>query len=195
MVTRLPLKIDTKAEAERLKAHLKYLFGDSHQQQYADRYRNDIEIPESVCSDQALGTPPSRASGNSLGSVLTFRSGGSFAMLHLWYEPGEGASYSLGAHAGWDKHGSSDNIREYWGAFDSVLEQLGVLADAYEFSCPCGGIETVEGGYLAVNDTIRQHNDEAHDERRISTNVLVNREVSVANLSDPALDQQATSSP
>lgn len=195
MVTRLPLKLDTKADAQRLKSHLKYLFGDSHQQRHADRYEDDIEIPETVCTTQAIGTPPPRTSGDSLGSVLTFRSGGSFAMLHVWYEPGEGASYSLGAHAGWDKHGTKDDIREYWQAMDSVLDQLGVLPEAYEFSCPCGGVETVEGGYLEINDTIRQHNDEAHKESRISTTVLINREVTVADSTENASGQPATTAP
>lgn len=177
MVTKLNLAIDTKDDAQHLKSTLKHLLGDKLYQRHPERYNTDVEIPDSICSDKALGTPPSRVSGTSLGSVLTFKNDISFAIVHLWYDPQDGPSYSLSGHAGWSKAGSVDDLREYWEALDSILEQLGVLPEAYEIHCPCGHTETVDAGHVPVKDAISAHYDDDHPENRISTTTLVERDV------------------
>lgn len=177
MVTKLELAIDTKDDAQHLKSTLKHLLGDKLYQRHPERYNTDVEIPDSICSDKALGTPPARVSGTSLGSVLTFKNGIPFATVHLWYDPQDGPSYSLGGHAGWSKAGTTDDLREYWRALDSILEQLEMLPEAYEIRCPCGHTETVDAGHVPVKDAISAHYDEDHPESRISTMTLVEREV------------------
>ena len=185
MVTKLQLALDTKADAQHLKSTLKHLLGDKLYQRHPERYDTDVEIPDSICSDKALGTPPARVSGTSLGSVLTFKNEMPFATVHLWYDPQDGPSYSLGAQAGWSKRGSVEDVRQYWKALDSILEQLGVLPEAYEIRCPCGHAETVSAGHVPVKDAISTHYDDDHPENRISTMTLVEREVvPVYNTSD-----------
>lgn len=187
MVTKLQLALDTKDDAQHLKSTLKHLLGDKLYQRHPERYDTDVEIPDSICSDKALGTPPARVSGTSLGSVLTFKGDISFATVHLWYDPEDGPSYSLGAHAGWSKGGDADDVREYWEALDSILEQLGVLPEAYEIRCPCGHTETVSAGHVTVKDAISTHYDDDHPENRIPTMTLAERKVvPVYNTSDKA---------
>lgn len=177
MVTKLQLALDTKDEVQHLKSTLKHLLGDKLYQRHPEKYNTDVDIPDSIRSDKALGTPPARASGSSLGSVLTFKGDIPFATVHLWYDPKDGPSYSLGAHAGWTKAGDVDDVREYWKALDSILDQLGVLPEAYEIRCPCGETTTVAAGHVPVKDAISTHYDDDHPESRISTMTLVEREV------------------
>lgn len=180
MVTRVPLTLQTKAEVQELKSQLAYLLGDRIYRTYKEPLDKQVEIPSTVCSDKALSNPPARVSGKSLGIVLSFRNDGCFATIHLWHSPGEGGSYSLGAHAGWTKNGTEDDLADYWNAFDSILNQLGVLAPAYDFTCPCGFSERINGGHRAVREVISTHHKQDHDERRISTTTLVGQEVTIA---------------
>ncbi|MHC3381633.1 hypothetical protein [Haloarcula sp. H-GB5] len=177
MVTKLQLALDTKDEVQHLSNTLSHLLGDKIYQRNAEQYNTDIDIPDSINSDKALGTPPARVSGSSLGSVLTFKGDVPFAMVHLWYDPEDGPAYSLGTHAGWDKVGDVDDVREYWKALDSILDQLGVLPEAYKICCPCGHTETVAAGHVPVKDAISTHYDGDHPEDRIRTTTLVEREV------------------
>lgn len=193
MVTKLPLDVDGKNGLRDLKNALTFLLGDDLARRCPSEYSTDITIPSILATSNVIGTPPPRSAGASIGSVLTFKRDTPFAMVHLSYDVDAGPTYSLGAHAGWQKAGSDDGIREYWQALDTLLGRLGVLADQYQFECPCGHSTIVDGGYIELNDAISDHYSDDHDEPRISTSTLVGKEITVPD-SAPSAEPAATPS-
>lgn len=190
---RLPLTVDTKKEAKDVRSAILHHLGDSIYDRYPEKY-DDLDVPEPLASSKALGTPP-KSKRSTFGSIISFKDEIPFGMLFFHYDPEDGISYSVGSHAGWHKAGTEEDIREYYKAFDAVLEELGVLADSYRFTCPCGDEEVINGGYVDVSEYISKHNEEGHSERRISTSTLVGREVTINSpaQSESSQRQQANS--
>lgn len=174
---KIPLTVETKEEGKQLRSTILHLLGDKLYQRHPEKYDN-AEVPEPLASSRVLGTP-TKSHRSTFGSILTFKGDVSFAMLSLKYDPQEGIGYRLGAHAGWHKGGTEEDLHEYHKAFDTLLDRLGVLADSYCFTCPCGDEGVIEGGYTDVVEYINKHDEEDHNERRISTSTLIGREVSV----------------
>jgi len=173
----VPLALDIKKEANELRSTILHHLGDNLYQRPSKSY-DDLEVPEPLASSKAIGTPPATKAAT-FGTILTFKNNTPFALLSLSYDPGDGISYRLGAHAGWHKAGTDDDVHEYYEALDAVLKQMGALADSYRFTCPCGTEKVINGGYTDVMKFINTHNEEGHPESRISTSTLVNREILV----------------
>lgn len=176
---KLPLTVSTKSEARELRSAILHHLGDWVYSNCPEQY-NELAVPEPLASSNAIGTP-TKSRRSTFGSVLSFRNERSFATLNLRYEPEDEnrISYRLSAHAGWSKGGTEEHIKNHHEAFDTILERLGVLPDAYRFTCPCGDEEIIVGGYSDVSEYISKHNEEDHTERRISTTTLLNREVTI----------------
>lgn len=190
---KIPLTV-SKAEAKEIRKTILHHLGDNLYKRPADDYEG-VELPEPLASSKAIGTPAASIK-STFGSILTFRNEIPFAMLSLNYDPEDGMSYRLGAHAGWHKGGNEEHVQEYYEAFDVLLDRMDALADSYRFTCPCGTKKVITGGYTDVMDFISTHNEEGHPENRISTNTLVNREISVNTPSQQAQSgdrQQANS--
>jgi hypothetical protein len=172
---RLPLTVQTIEKTRKVRSAILHHLGDSIYGRYPEKYE-DVDVPEPIASCRALGTP-SKARGSKFGSVLTFRNERAFAMLFFHHDPEDGISYSLGSHAGWQNGGTESHLRQHHEALDAVLEELGVLHDSYQFTCPCGHEGVINGAYTDVADHINKHGEEDHTERRTPTMTLVNREV------------------
>jgi hypothetical protein len=185
---KLPLDITTKKEVKEVRSTILHHLGDKLYQRHPEKY-DDVDVPEPLKSSKALGTAP-RSKRATIGSIISFKNECPFAMLFLKYDPQDGIHYSLGSHAGWHKRGTEEDIIEYYKAFDTLLDRLGVLKDAYEFSCPCGDTEIISGGYVAVREYINEHNEVDHTERRISNSVLFGREVTTAPSTQVETSQQ-----
>lgn len=177
---KIPLTISSKDEAKELRSTILCLLGDRIYQRHYDKYNTDVTIPEPLASSKALGTPSRRSTSSLFGSIISFKDNSPFAMLFLHYDPSEGVSYNLGTHAGWSKTGSEADVETYYEAFDTLLDDLDVLANEYRFICPCDNSELIfSGGYMELQKKIGSHNDKHHSESRISTMTLVNREVKI----------------
>lgn len=189
---RLPLTVQTIEETRQLRSAILHHLGDNIYGQYPEKY-DDLDVPEPIASSRALGTP-SKARGSKFGSVLTFRNERAFAMLFFHWDAEDGISFSLGTHAGWNKGGSEEHVREHYEAFDTILEELGVLPDSYRFTCPCGDEEVIDGGYVDVKDYITEHNNSDAHPGKTSMSVLIHREVTVNTpaQSDTGQSQQAS---
>jgi hypothetical protein len=192
MTHKAPLTIQTKDQLRQLKNNLAYIFGDDYIGREPD-VDESISVPEDVCTTKALSQPP-RSRSSTIGSVLTFHDGGAFAMIHLRWSPEEAATYSLGTHAGWHKYGDAAKVETYYSAIDSVLEQLGVLPDAYEVSCPCGAEAVVPGQQTAISEYLSDHYDSDNHAGRVSNSTLSGREITAVTGSCPD-SEAATQSP
>lgn len=161
---RVPLAVDTLDEAKRLRSTIAYLLGSKIQQRHPERYPN-VDVPEPLPTDKALGQPPNPKAGHShIGGVIAFRNGGPFTTIHLHYDDEMGATYMLSPGVGWDKHGSIEDFHRYKEAFDQLLDSLGVLHDTYRASCQCGWEKTSNKGYNELVSELRSHN-QSHDKR------------------------------
>lgn len=190
---RLPLTVQTMEETREVRSAILHHLGDDIYGQYPEKY-DDLDVPEPLASSRALGTP-SKARGSKFGSVLTFRNERAFAMLFFHWDAEDGISFSFGTHAGWHKGGSEEHVREHYEAFDTILEELGVLPDSYRFTCPCGHEKVIDGGYVAVKDYISEHDDSEAHCGKTSMSTLIHRDV-VANTpaqSETTECQQASS--
>jgi len=182
MSRKVPLAIQTKDELRQLKNNLAYIFGDDLLAKPPD-VDEPISVPDTVCTDKGLSQAP-QSSRSDIGSFLTFRDGGPFAMVNLNWEPGEGTYYSLGAFAGWHKYGSESDISDYHDAIDSVLGQLGVLHETVRIKCPCGTSEELPGKHTAVSNWLNDHYDGDEHPSRFSNSTLFGREITAVTDSE-----------
>jgi hypothetical protein len=181
MVIQVPLAIDSSSSVQDLKDAVRHHLADDSYGRSPIEYDAPPQISDPLEAEKALSRPGHKCSGRNLGVVISFRGNRPFATVHFWEDP---ASYSLGGHAGWSDAGDSDTLMDYYDALDTLLDDLGVLHDTYELSCPCGESHRTTGGYRQVQEWFANHNDAAHGER-VSNSVLVKQEVVPAAKVEP----------
>lgn len=176
-MTRIPLDIDSEAEAKHLDRTIAHHLGDKLYQRNPDRYP-DVDVPELLTSNAGLASPSKTDS--EFGPLIAFCDGGPFASIHIWEGDDEG-EYKIAytGQAAWDKYGTIHDLEAYFRAFDSLLSQLGVLHDEYTVTCPCGFEKTVGSSFTDVRKALNNHNAD-HDER-IPNHVLMGREITGEN--------------
>lgn len=171
----VPLTSDTTDDGESLTSRLLAHLGDTLHERHQHRSAG-LDVPEPLASHTAIGKPP-HARTSTVGSSLTFRHDGPFAMLQLCLDDDLGPAYRLSAFAGWENSGTPEDMREFYIALDKLLEQADALHDAYHVSCRCGATETIEAGYTAITDSFTDHYDTDHSERRISNMTVARQQV------------------